>query len=123
MFGHGEDAVDGLAQEVLARAVSVAVQLHQDAAQVQVADAGHGRRLGAQHAVAEAAATVVGVDAFRVAIAAEAVRALVVAGLLEEADAPQAIEVLVDAELITTDAFQEATDAADSAAAELAAGW
>jgi uncharacterized membrane protein len=70
-------------------------------------------------ALAEAAATVVGIDAFRTSIAAEAVRALVVAGLLSEADATEAIDILVDAELITTDAFQQATDAADAAIAEL----
>lgn len=60
-----------------------------------------------------------GVDAFRSAIAAEAVRTLVVAGLLDEADVGAAIEALLDAELITTDAFQQATDMAE-AAAELA---
>ncbi|MFV9505057.1 MAG: hypothetical protein AB4911_10890 [Oscillochloridaceae bacterium umkhey_bin13] len=71
-------------------------------------------------AINEAVATVTGVDAFRSAIAAEAVRTLVVAGLIDEADAGAAIEALLDAELITTDAFQQATDAADAAAAELA---
>lgn len=76
-----------------------------------------------QTAIAQAAATVVGVDAFRGAIAAEAVRALVVAGLLSEADALEAIDVLVDAELITTAAFQQATDAADAAIAELSQDW
>jgi hypothetical protein len=77
-----------------------------------------------QAAINQAAATAVGVDAFRGAIAAEAVRALVVAGLLEEAAAPEAIAILVDAELINVDAFQQATDAADAAAAELTtSGW
>lgn len=74
-----------------------------------------------QAAITQAAATAVGVDAFRSAIAAEAVRTLVVAGILEEAAAPAAIEALLDADLITTDAFQQATDAADAAAAELSA--
>lgn len=76
-----------------------------------------------QAAIAHAAATVAGVDAFGVAVAAEAVRALVVAGLLSEADAPEAIDVLLDAELITADAFQQATDAADASIAELSRDW
>jgi hypothetical protein len=73
-----------------------------------------------QAALQQAAATVVGVEAFRTAIAAEAVRALIVAGLLEEAEASEAIEVLVDAELITAAALNEASNAAELAARELA---
>jgi uncharacterized membrane protein len=74
-------------------------------------------------AMAEAAATVAGVDTFRAAVSAEAVRALVVAGLLSEADAVEAIDVLRDAELITVDAFQQATDAAEAALAEIGQDW
>ncbi|MCX7792457.1 MAG: hypothetical protein N2378_17620 [Chloroflexaceae bacterium] len=76
-----------------------------------------------QAAIAQAAATVEAVDTFRMAIAAEAVRALVVAGLLTDADAPAAIDALVDADLITTEAFQQATAAADAAIAELSQEW
>jgi hypothetical protein len=43
-----------------------------------------------------------------------------VAGLLEEAEASEAIEVLVDAELITAAALNEASNAAELAARELA---
>lgn len=39
---------------------------------------------------------------------------------LSEADAPEAIDALLDAELITVDAFQQA---ADAAIAELSQGW
>ncbi len=74
-------------------------------------------------AMAEAAATVVSVDTFRASVAAEAVRALVIAGLLTEADAVDAVDVLLDAELITADVFQQATDAADAALAEIDQGW
>ncbi len=76
-----------------------------------------------QAAIAQAAATVDAVDTFRMAIAAEAVRALVVAGLLTEADAPDALDALVDAELITTEAFEQATAAADAIIAELSQEW
>lgn len=76
-----------------------------------------------QAAIAEAAATVVGVDTFRATVAAEAVRALVVAGLLTEAEAVEAIDVLLDAEVVTVAAFQQATDAADAALAELSQEW
>jgi uncharacterized membrane protein len=74
-------------------------------------------------AMAEAITTVVAVESFRSTVAAEAVRALVVAGLLSEADATDAIEVLVDAELITANAFQQASTAADTAIAELNQDW
>jgi hypothetical protein len=76
-----------------------------------------------QAAIAEAAATVVGIDNFRAAVAAEAVRALVVAGLLSEAEAVEAIDVLLDAEVVTVAVFQQATDAADAALAELSQEW
>ncbi len=72
-----------------------------------------------REAMAEAISTVVAVEAFRSTVAAEVVRALVLAGLLTEADATEAIDILVDAELITTASFQQATDAADAALAEL----
>ncbi|NJL06090.1 MAG: hypothetical protein HC911_14535 [Chloroflexaceae bacterium] len=75
-----------------------------------------------QAAAAQAVASVVGVEAFRTVVAAEAVRALIVAGLLEESDAPEAIDTLVDADLITVGALSEASQAADLALAELAAG-
>jgi len=76
-----------------------------------------------REAMADAITTVVGVEAFRATVAAEAVRALIVAGLLAEADAVDAIDVLFDAELITQTALDEATHAADDAAAELAGEW
>lgn len=74
-----------------------------------------------QHAaLAQAVVTVVGVEALRTTVAAEAVRALIVAGVLEESAAPQALAALVQAELITDAVLDEAAQAAERAAAELA---
>lgn len=74
-----------------------------------------------QHAaLAQAVVTVVGVEALRTTVAAEAVRALIVAGVLEDSAAPQALAALVQAELITDAVLDEAAQAAERAAAELA---
>lgn len=60
---------------------------------------------------------------YRSTVAAEAVRAPVVAGLLTEADAPEAIDVLVDAELISRDTVAVTDASAASAIAELSRDW
>jgi uncharacterized membrane protein len=69
--------------------------------------------------LAEAITTAVGVETFRSSVAAEAVCTLVVAGLLAYADAPGAIEALVEAELINEAILDEADRAADAVVAEL----
>ena len=53
MLRSGEDLVDGLAQDLLARAVRVPVEFHQDRPQVHVPNACHGGCLGAEYAVAQ----------------------------------------------------------------------
>jgi hypothetical protein len=60
---------------------------------------------------------------FRATVAAEAVRALVVAGLLTEADATAAIDILVDAELITEEVAVDAATIAEAAIAEIDQDW